>query len=242
MKCGCDRALCFLCRLALAASFTVFGAVAQAASITTYDIKNANVSNTGGWFHTYTGTISLNGTVSAYDGWQLADYTGGFGTLNNGAGTGTSDTQLFWTPDNPIITVFFDAYYTLDDILLETWPDVMPYSNGIPGTMTGFTAAIGGTSQAFLTTNAPNRAEFVNFSGSSLDGVATNMLTLSNFSGTFSSYVAISNIVVNGQPALAPSAVPLPAGLLLLPTAIGAFALTRRRKIKPLRGQKPSLV
>ena len=154
-------------------------------------MQNANASGTGGWAHTYDGTITPNGTFSASDGRELADYTGGGGTLNNGAGSGTGNTQLFWTADNPIITLFFDRYYTLDDILLETWAA----GNLIPGTMTGFTASIGATSQAFATALAPT-------------------------------------IVVNGQQASPPptTPVPLPAGMVLISTSLGAFVVTRRRK------------
>jgi len=74
-------------------------------SITSYDVEQTPRSGSGGWCHNYTGTITNTGrTVAgslarcASGGNQIANYSGGSGTLDDGVvSTSLFETHLFTT-------------------------------------------------------------------------------------------------------------------------------------------------
>ena len=210
--------------LALAASMAIAGVSAHAATITSYDIENTRTSGFGGWAHSYDGSVTSTGG-------GLVDYAGGSGTLNDGnIGISHRNTHLFQAIDAPVITLFLDGFYTLNSLRMETFAR----GNAIPGTMTDVTVSFGGESHAFQPQNTANRSETVNFAGTALDGLVTDRVVLSGFAGTYSyrQYFAISEVVIDSDPATDPSlsAVPLPAGgWLLIGGMVGLAALRRKR-------------
>jgi MYXO-CTERM domain-containing protein len=221
-------------RIRLAGRISAVGAVVVAAgaasagtvTVTGYDIQNAARSGFGGWAHTYNGTITDTGSGNANGiGFTRADYTGaGDGTLNDGLeGTGPGDTQLFANNSfaSPVITVYLDGFYTIDNITLFTFQG----GNFIPGSVAGYDVTIGGVTESFLSSEPTDNDEFVNILGSTLDGISDNKVILSNFlhdgSHNLHEIFAIGEIGINGQ-------VPAPGALALL--GIAGLAARRRRR------------
>ena len=199
-----------------------------------YDILNADVSGSGGWMHTYTGTITPLGG-------SLANYSDGTGTMADGvlAPLTSANTQIFFTPSTSIveITLYLDGYYTVDQMDFYGGDP----TNGIPGALTGMDVTIGGSSASFLTSGfgATNihTGHHVNdrlvLTGSGLDSLLTDKLILSNFTADYFglNQFSIGEIVLDGT-SQAASVVPEPSSLTLL--AVGAASLAgcgwRRRK------------
>ena len=171
---------------------------AQAAvTIMSYDITNAQTSGFGGWTHTYTGTITPTG-------FGKFNYSGGGGTLNDGfIPTSHIDNQLFSPGDNSTITLHLNTFSAIGTI--NIFGGETEY-NSVPGTLTGATITIGGTSVAinstpFGPTSVSNLCND-NFSlaGTSLADIATNTVSLSNFQGGWSQYYNIGEITVAAVP------------------------------------------
>lgn len=217
---------------ALALSLVTFASsVAAPVSTTAYDVTNTSTSGFGAWQHQYSGTIVSNG------GGRF-NYTGGSGTLNDGVvGTGVGNTHLFEIGAKPSITLYFDSLFTLNTLSLYSFG---PTANGIPGNITGLFVTIGSASQYLQTTGfGPSNAAFanngfdhshelINFTGTSLAGIATNQVTLSGFTtaGNYTGYFSISEVALDGTAAQ----VSEPGALVL-----GSFALlaawgVRRRR------------
>jgi len=102
-------------------------------SITSYDVEQTPRSGWGGWCHNYTGTITNTGrTVAgslarcASGGNQIADYSGGSGTLDDGVvSTSLFETHLSTTrnaddgrPINPKITLDLGGTFLVGTIRL----------------------------------------------------------------------------------------------------------------------------
>jgi len=197
-------------------------------TITGYDIENANTSGTGGWGHTFDGTITPTSG-------SKANYLGGSGTLNNGIiETSAGTTQLFNYPSesSPIITLYLDGFYSLNNLLISggNFGD-----NSIPGELIGLDVTINSISESFVTASqgmvvlSGLADDFVNFSGSSLAGLVTNKLILSNFDSNWSSYntFSIAEITLDGTREAEPSQVPEPSTLVIF--ALGIMGLASRR-------------
>ncbi|PQO28130.1 hypothetical protein [Blastopirellula marina] len=210
---------------------------AEMIAITSYDITDAARSGMGGWQHTYSGSIVDTGNYSASGlSFTRANYSGGSGTLNDGLeGTGASDTELFGLKSDvsPTFTLHLDGFFTISDIALL----VVDSANSIPGHIAGFDVTILGITESFVTSEQPTlRDAFVDLTGSSLDGLVTNQIILSNFShdnlGSFTQVFAIGEIEVQGSAA---SVVPLPSSLALLAmgaSVTGVGGVFRRRSKK----------
>lgn len=205
---------------------------AQAAQfITGYDVNNARASGFGGWSHTYSGAITSAGG-------GLYNYTGGNGTLNDGVvSTGVSSNQLFSLGDNSSITLHLNSPTFLSE--LNIFGASGP-GNGIPGTLIGATLSFAGISQAFSsipwgpTCTAALCNDRFSFAGTSLEGIATDIITLSNFQvapGAWSTYFNASEISISGVAAVSP--VPEPETYAMLLAGLGLMGgMARRRKQK----------
>ena len=91
------------------------------------------MSGSGGWAHTYTGTITP--TIVPGVNSQVANYAGGGGTLNDGIIGGTVlNTQLFDVAAGSIITLHFADVQRIDEISL--FGGDIP-GNSVPGSLRG---------------------------------------------------------------------------------------------------------
>lgn len=211
--------------IALAASALVLTANAGAAtlSITGYDITNASVNGSGGWSHTYDGTITSTGSGTA-------NYSGGSGTLNDGITTDSSiNNQLFNFPSeiNPIITLYLDGFYSIESISLYN-----ALTNG-SWALNSFDIGISSSTESFFTTTTAARGSWsdlnVSLSSSTLDGLVTNQIILSNFISDSSSYDGAFNFSEIQVEGVAVSAVPVPAAVWLFGSGLlGLIGLARR--------------
>ena len=191
-------------KLSIALS-AALAASASAQTVTSYNIRDAAESGFGGWSHAYGGTITNTGSGTANGfAFDRANYSGGSGTLNDGiTGTGINDTQLLANSSdaNPRITLVLDGSYSIDDITMCSNTS----GNSIPGTIRGCDVTINGVTESFATSEPTDNDEFIDLSGSSLDGLASTSVTLSNFthdgSNSLDEMFSISEILVNGTPA-----------------------------------------
>ena len=213
---------------AICISFCFWQITAAAAPviITGYDIQDAVKSGFGGWAHYYNGTITDKGSVTAHGfTGTVADYASGKGTLNDGiVGTDKNNTQLFATDISPVITLYLDNTYLIENITLFSFVG----TNSVPGNITGLDITVGGTTQTFATTDAVHiQHEFADLIGSTISGILTDSIILSSFTtdpgsgweGGFS----ISEISLNGTP------VPVPAAFWLFGSGLlGLFGVKKR--------------
>ena len=66
--------------------------------------------------------------------------------MNNGiVETSESSAELFFNPDNPVITLHLDGTYQITS--LELYEGDIP-ANSIPGNLTGWTITVGSNAQA----------------------------------------------------------------------------------------------
>jgi hypothetical protein len=218
--------------LILLGPFGLPNANAIPVGITGYDILNADVSGTGAWSHTYSGTITP--TTGS-----LANYSGGTGTMADGvlAGTDHTNTQYFTTQGaNPQITLYLDGYYTISQIDFYGG-DFGAVNNSTPGAIIGMDITLNASTQTFATTPfGPQNCctlnlinDRVTITGSTLDGLVTNQIIISsvtsNRAGLFADDFSIAEIVIDGQRA----SVPEPSTLLLLGSGLVGLGFVRRR-------------
>ena len=214
-------------------------ATADPVPIIRYDITGAAVSGAGLWAHVYSGSITSSGTIA---GIPVANYEGGTGTLNDGViGTSAQTSHLFVIgPNSPVITLFFDRPYSLASISLYGGNIG---DNAIPGaiesavtvtrrrdiTVTPSAVAFGpGLSGIGIPVN-----DLLTLTGTALEGVFTDRLSLSGFHSGYTSepLFSITEIVVEGD--VAP--VPEPATLLLVGVGLAGAMSRRSRKKTVLR-------
>jgi len=210
--------------LAIGAAVLAAVSGAQAVTISTYDMTNAQPSGTGGWSFTYMG-----GTIVGNN------YTGGSGTLNDGIiPTDANNNELFFLADAPTITLHLAAASTISAIRLDggNYP-----GNSIPGTLTGWTVTIGANTAAFTSVNTGSSVctsgflcdNIVSLTGSGLDLLSTNTITLSQFTGTGGGggWFNIGEVELNGASA---PAVPEPETYALMLAGLAAMGGVVRRR------------
>ncbi|RVU47585.1 hypothetical protein [Rubrivivax rivuli] len=217
-----------------------WAASAAPIAISGYNVLNATVSGTGGWTHTYTGTITPTGTPG------YANYTGGTGTMADGViGATISDTQLFCQVSTstcsgtsnigPTITLFLGGTFNVSSLSIYGGSFS---GNSIPGAITGMDVTIGGTTVTVASTQfgmAGGSGQLVNdllnLVGTGLENIATSSVVLSRITfleqgvttrGRFS----ITEITLDGA---AVNVVPVPGTLALAGVALALAGVCRRR-------------
>ncbi|MFC1772645.1 VPLPA-CTERM sorting domain-containing protein [Pseudomonadota bacterium] len=199
---------------------------AATVGIVGYDVLSADISGTGNWFHTYTGLITpLSGT--------RANYTGGTGTMADGVSTGTTaaNTQLFYAPNDQIITLYLDGFYTINQMEFYGG-DHGATTNGLPGSINGMDITFNGSTETYVTTQFGLQNisspwlinDRVTITGSGLDGLVTDTIKISLITYDIDRF-PIAEIVIDGQ-----VAVPIPPALYLFGTGlIGLVGMARRK-------------
>lgn len=211
---------------ALVLACAVATATAAPAVISSYDITGTQPSGTGGWSHSYTGTMLGN------------TYTGGSGTLNDGLAPGSEqNNHLFFFSDNPVITLHLAESTKVNSI------DILGgllSGNAIPGTLNGWSVTIGGqavslTSVGFSPSCASGPCDDrVSLIGTGLEFIATQTIVLSQFTGIggqWPNHFSASEIVVNGT-----TAVPEPEAFAMVASGLALMALARARQQRRRQG------
>jgi len=205
-------------------AFTLFSSTAfsatNLANITGYDINGSYPDETQGLSHTYSGTVS----AGSFPG--IFDYTGGTGTLADGQIQNPSAGHLFFG-SSASITIFLDDDYYIDDILFYS---ALNKSSSLQS------AEISGqtiTSSAFgQTVFGQPQDDLFDLTGTGLDTVGVNQITLSNFG--FAPFTpktfTLSEIQISGTLV---SAVPEPSTYALMLGGLGliGFMAARRRRL-----------
>lgn len=198
---------------------------AQAQSVLSYDVSNAQLTGFGGWSHTY------NGIITSVGG-GLYNYTGGAGTLNDGiVPTSHIGNELFRFENNSSITLHLNGQVSINEI--DFFGGNVGGSNSIPGTLTGATVTIGGNSVALSSLAwGPNCQstlcnDKLSLTGTSLAGMRTDTVTLSNFQGGWGGYYNAGEITV--------TAVPEPETYAMLLAGLGILGAVARRKKQATR-------
>jgi hypothetical protein len=193
-------------------------ASAETIRITSYDVQQTPISGFGGWHHTYNGTITPTGRTDWMTGFEIADYSGGGGTLNDGLianGIDVFDDHLFLTrndsaglPIIPVITLHLDGIHTISQISLFGGD----FCNSLPGAIGGATVEIIGTSAPLATSpfgtanctgQQPN--DMLDLSTTPLATIPTNQIILRNFINGGGDQFPITEIEVDGSPAMSPT-------------------------------------
>lgn len=193
------------------------------ATIVSYDVEQAMRSGYGCWSHVYNGTIadigrtvtagiSLGARVSCTpDGNQIANYTRGSGTLNDGLISTTMDgDELFFfgnaddgQPVRPVITLHLNMMMFIKSIRILSGE--MP-TNFIPFILTGATVDVSSTSVALSASsfNGDGTDHLLSLVGTPLASVPTNEVSLRDFHTHFEDFedpeFSITEIIVEGDP------------------------------------------
>jgi hypothetical protein len=212
--------------------------MADPVRITGYDITNTPISGTGIWAHTYDGSITNSGTIN---GVQLADYRGGSGTLTDGViGRSHLETQLLIPEANPVITLYFDALYSLNTIFLfggEFGPNVIPgaLEKGVTVTAGGRSVQVDATPFGRLNpaTGLPYN-DILDLGVTPLGSMLIDRVVLSGFQSAYQEldlhhWFSLTEISAEGD--VAP--VPEPATLTLLGVGLAAAGWRARRRRQP---------
>lgn len=210
----------------------------HAAVIASYDVANARESGFGSWAHVY----NKSGIIGNGDG--TFNYSGGSGTLNDGLlGTSHLDTQLFYVPDSPSITLYLDRATNVNEIKLFSFDTL---HNRIPGNLFSVDVTIGSVTVPVTTTGfgpatlaQSNANELLLLLDPRLTSLAAETVILSGFqtTGNWCDYFSISEVTVAGSAVSSssgPSVVPEPASLAIwfwgACGGLGTMAIRRRKR------------
>ena len=187
--------------------------------VVSYDISSSPRTGWGCWSHSYTGAMTNTGrTVSGSvfctaDGNQIADYSGGLGTINDGVAdtAGIDNTHLLvmrnaddGQPIRPEITLWFAETVFVETIIVHGGDNIFS------GAIDQATIRIG-TIEATVTATpagAPNAIgvphdDLFDLTGTSLATVATTQVGLANFVTSFFGapfdQLAVAEITVLGR-------------------------------------------
>lgn len=194
--------------------------------IITYDVQDTPPSGFGGWGHTYSRPATdtgrtFNSGIGSPDV-PLLNYTGGSGTLNDGAVANLDATQLFvlrsTTPagtTRPQVTLHLGGSFVIDKIHLCGGEVEL---NIFPGDITGMTVAVGGLAQPFSTVpfGAPNvinvpRNDTVDLTTTALSRTPTDTVVLSDFTSAFDQF-PITEIMLEGRSSTTPVTIDIKPG------------------------------
>ena len=205
-------------------AFTLFSSTAfsatNLANITGYDINGSYPDGIIGFTH-------YSGTVSAGSPSGILNYTGGTGTLADGQIQDSNAGHLIFG-STASITIFLDDYYYIDNILFYSALNLY-FGSLQSADISGQTI----TSSAFgqIVFGHP-QDDLFDLTGTGLDTVGVNQITLSNFGFPFgtSQIFTLSEIQVSGTLV---SAVPEPSTYALMLGGLGliGFMAARRRRL-----------
>jgi hypothetical protein len=212
--------------VALMAAFSLGASAQTSVPITSYDIADSPRSGFGCWAHDYGGSIVNTGrTVSSSvfcvpDGNQIANYSGGNGSMDDGViPTDLLHTHLLFTgtaddgqPIVPVITLHLRGSFFVRR--LHIFGGDFP-GNILPGALSSLTVELGGASVPLSTIpfGPPNAIgipadDLVDLTGTPLAGLATDTIVLKGFTASFFGFpidsVSIGEIIVDGTPAFVP--------------------------------------
>ncbi|MGK5045184.1 PEP-CTERM sorting domain-containing protein [Janthinobacterium sp. GB4P2] len=231
----------------------MLSALANAQSVLTYDIKNGVTPNLMTWPATYSGAITPNSNLSGYDygrpgglsALPLFDYTGGSGTLNDGAKLDKYPYHFFFSSmDQSSITLHLSSPSTIHtiDFFSPTTETALGNAYG-SGNLSGATISFGGQSVSLSsdpwgpTCYLTSCNDRFNLLGTSLDGMVTDTITISNFSVSrpeldplfFVSEITVNGAANGGLPSIPAVPEPQTYAMLLGGLAVAGF-MARRRK------------
>jgi hypothetical protein len=241
-----------MCCVLISAILHTHSSFAAPIGIIGYDIDNAltdqpvNPAALGFFGHTnsYSGTITDTGLTAStpFGSGTLVNYSGGTGTLTDGnISSGSQNTQFFTISSDPgggpvsvglTITLFLDGFYKLSS--LEFFGTNNSQSS-LPGRLDGVDVEVfDGTTASFSPTTpfGPNNSQGVpvhdrvNFLGSSVDGLETDRIILSNFTSTGNDIFIVSEIMGDGEFI---KGLPAPGQLAVFCAALAFYGLRRFR-------------
>lgn len=203
----------------LAAALCLAAGMSAASTVNpvSYDMPNGSFGSFNYFDSSYSGSGNKNVPGAALSG-GLGDLTDGvIATQNWNAQPGL---YVGWQSD-PIITFHFDQVYAFDAITFH-----FDDSNGMGSVFQPTSVSVNGV--GYVVPDNPGAAPFA-FTAD-LAGLQADSLTVQIFRSPTSSWVFLSEVAFDGAlPTGAPvSAVPLPAGGLLLIGALGALGLMWR--------------
>ena len=220
--------------LKIAAIFlTLACASVNAQTIVTYDIKNGRAKDAGHWNNNYDGTLTRG-----HPTWDwIYDYTGGKGSLNDGVvPNGIESTQFIYSYEDPIITLHLSGLSIINEM---NFYSMLYGGNASAGNLSGAKISFGEKSLYMNATNwGPKCSNHLcnngfSFTGTALEGIATDVITISGFQHRDSSLplYSIGEIVLNGS-FVSPVPEPSTYGMLLAGIVVIGLQARRRRGAK----------
>jgi hypothetical protein len=197
-----------------------------------------------GHTNSYNGTITDTGLTAstAFGSGAMVNYSGGTGTPTDGnISGGSQDTQFFTISSDPeggpvpvglTITLFLDGFYKLNTLEFYSANNT---TSCLPGQLSGVDIEVfDQTTVSFspitpfglLNSQGIPVNDRVTFLGSSIDGLETDRIILSNFSSTGNDIFIITEILADGEFI---KGLPAPGQLAVFCAALAFFGARRFR-------------